>query len=48
MLIYRPTGTPLVYKLNSEMKVISSEYLGDEREIESMMDFVASQGKSDQ
>ena len=43
-----PTGTPLVYKLNSEMKAISSEYLGDEKEIESMMDFVASQGKSDQ
>ena len=26
-----PTGTPLVYKLNSEMKAISSEYLGDEK-----------------
>tara|TARA_X000000368_G_scaffold412039_1_gene397799 strand:- start:41 stop:787 length:747 start_codon:yes stop_codon:yes gene_type:complete len=41
-----PTGVPLVYNLDSDMTAISSEYLGDDREIKNMMELVEKQGKS--
>lgn len=39
-----PTGVPLVYELDENLKPISSDYLGDPEEIKAMMDAVANQG----
>ena len=41
-----PTGRPLVYQLDAELKPIRSRYLGDAAEIEKAMAAVASQGKA--
>ena len=41
-----PTGLPLVYKLDENLRPISSEYLGDPEEIQKLMDAVANQGKA--
>lgn len=41
-----PTGVPLVYDLDENLKPIKKEYLGDADEIKKMMDSVANQGKS--
>lgn len=41
-----PTGIPLVYQLDADLKPISSEYLGDPEAIKAMMNSVANQGKS--
>ena len=41
-----PTGVPLVYKLDENLKPISSEYLGDPEEIKKMMASVAKQGQA--
>lgn len=40
-----PTGVPLVYELDENLKPIGSEYLGNPEEIKAMMDAVANQGK---
>ncbi len=39
-----PTGVPLVYQLDADLKPISSEYLGDPEAIKAMMAAVAKQG----
>jgi 2,3-bisphosphoglycerate-dependent phosphoglycerate mutase len=41
-----PTGVPLVYELDAEMKPIKHYYLGDAEEIAKAMQAVASQGKA--
>ena len=41
-----PTGRPLVYELDAELKPIRSRYLGDTAEIEKAMAAVAAQGKA--
>jgi 2,3-bisphosphoglycerate-dependent phosphoglycerate mutase len=41
-----PTGIPLVYDLDANLKPIKSEYLGDPEEIARAMQAVASQGKA--
>lgn len=41
-----PTGVPLVYELDANLRPLKSEYLGDPDAIKAMMDAVASQGKS--
>jgi 2,3-bisphosphoglycerate-dependent phosphoglycerate mutase len=41
-----PTGVPLVYDLDEELKPIKSEYLGNADEIEAAQRAVANQGKS--
>ena len=41
-----PTGIPLVYELNNQLKPIQSYYLGDQARIEEAMQLVANQGKS--
>ena len=41
-----PTGLPLVYELDAELKPISSEYLGDPDEVKKAMEAVAAQGKA--
>ncbi|MDG1292495.1 MAG: 2,3-bisphosphoglycerate-dependent phosphoglycerate mutase, partial [Pseudomonadales bacterium] len=41
-----PTGVPLVYQLDADLKPISSEYLGDPEAIKAMMNSVANQGKA--
>jgi 2,3-bisphosphoglycerate-dependent phosphoglycerate mutase len=41
-----PTGVPLVYKLNDELKPLSKFYLGDAEAVKKAADTVANQGKS--
>ncbi|NMH60855.1 2,3-diphosphoglycerate-dependent phosphoglycerate mutase [Alteromonas ponticola] len=41
-----PTGVPLVYELDKNLKPISKEYLGDPEKIKAMMDAVAKQGSA--
>jgi 2,3-bisphosphoglycerate-dependent phosphoglycerate mutase len=41
-----PTGMPLVYELDEELKPIRHYYLGDPAEVEKAMQAVANQGKS--
>jgi len=41
-----PTGMPLVYELDDELKPITHSYLGDAEEVAKAMQAVASQGKA--
>jgi 2,3-bisphosphoglycerate-dependent phosphoglycerate mutase len=41
-----PTGVPLVYELDENMKPIKSYYLGDAEAIKAAQDAVANQGKA--
>lgn len=41
-----PTGQPLVYELDDNLKPIKSYYLGDQEAIKKAMDAVANQGKA--
>lgn len=41
-----PTGIPLVYELDHDLKPVKHEYLGDQEEIRKAMDSVAQQGKA--
>src|SRR5262249_20712628 len=41
-----PTGIPLVYDLDGDLKPLNHEYLGDPEEIARAMQAVASQGKA--
>ena len=41
-----PTGTPLVYELDEQLKPIKHYYLGDQESIKKAMESVASQGKT--
>lgn len=40
-----PTGMPLVYELDEDLKPLKSYYLGDPNKVKAAMDAVASQGK---
>jgi 2,3-bisphosphoglycerate-dependent phosphoglycerate mutase len=40
-----PTGVPLVYELDDDLKPICHYYLGDQEKIQAAMDAVAAQGK---
>jgi 2,3-bisphosphoglycerate-dependent phosphoglycerate mutase len=41
-----PTGVPLVYELDADLKPIKHYYLGDQEAIQKAMDAVANQGKA--
>lgn len=41
-----PTGMPLVYELDSDLKPVKSYYLGDPEEVKKAMEAVAAQGKA--
>ena len=41
-----PTGMPLVYELNEELKPIDRFYLGDPEKVKAAMAAVAAQGKA--
>jgi 2,3-bisphosphoglycerate-dependent phosphoglycerate mutase len=41
-----PTGMPLVYELDEELKPIKRQYLGDPEKVAKAMDAVANQGKA--
>lgn len=41
-----PTGVPLIYDLDEQLKPIGSKYLGDEAAIKAAMQAVANQGKA--
>ena len=40
-----PTGIPLIYELDDDLKVIKSYYLGDPEEIKKAIEKVEKQGK---
>ena len=40
-----PTGMPLVYELDDELKPLNRYYLGDPEKVRAAMDAVAAQGK---
>ena len=40
-----PTGVPLVYNLDKDLKVLDKKYLIDEKELESRQDLIVQQGK---
>lgn len=46
MKVNVPTGIPLVYDLDANLKVIKKEYLGDPNMIAKALDTVANQGKA--
>jgi 2,3-bisphosphoglycerate-dependent phosphoglycerate mutase len=46
MEINIPTGIPFVYELDSNLKVVSKKYLGDEKAIAEAMNHVSNQGKA--
>ena len=41
-----PTGMPLVYELDDDLKLINNYYLGDEEAVKAAMEAVANQGKA--
>ena len=41
-----PTGVPLVYEFDENMKVIKHYYLGDQETIQAKMNAVAKQGSA--
>lgn len=41
-----PTGVPIVYELDAQLRPISRRFLGDKEEIEALMQAVANQGKA--
>jgi 2,3-bisphosphoglycerate-dependent phosphoglycerate mutase len=41
-----PTGIPLVYELDADLKPLKSYYLGDQEAIAAAMNAVANQGKA--
>ena len=41
-----PTGMPLVYELDDDLKPIKHYYLGDPDEVKKAMESVANQGKA--
>ena len=41
-----PTGMPLVYELDDDLKPIKNYYLGDEEAVKAAMEAVANQGKA--
>ena len=41
-----PTGIPLVYTLDDNLKVVSSKFLADEATLKAALDKVAGQGKA--
>ncbi|MGI9056110.1 MAG: 2,3-diphosphoglycerate-dependent phosphoglycerate mutase [Pyrinomonadaceae bacterium] len=43
-----PTGIPLVYELDEDLKPIKSSYLGDQEAIKAAQQAVANQGKADE
>ncbi len=43
-----PTGVPLVYELDSDLKPVKHYYLGDEESVKKAMEAVAAQGKAKQ
>jgi 2,3-bisphosphoglycerate-dependent phosphoglycerate mutase len=40
-----PTGMPLVYELDHDLKALNRYYLGDPEKVKAAMDAVAAQGK---
>ena len=40
-----PTGMPLVYELDADLKPLKSYYLGDPEKVKAAMEAVARQGK---
>ena len=40
-----PTGMPLVYELDDDLKPLRSYYLGDPEKVKAAMEAVAAQGK---
>ena len=48
MKVNIPTGIPLVFEFDDDMKLKDHYYLADEKELQAKMDAVANQGKAKQ
>lgn len=46
MGVNMPTGIPMVYELDANLKVLKKEFIGDPEEVRAAMDAVANQGKA--
>ncbi len=46
MAVNMPTGIPLMYKLDENLKVISKEFIGDAEDVKAAIEAVANQGKA--
>ncbi len=46
MAVNMPTGIPLMYELDKDLKVIKKEFIGDPEEVKAAMEAVANQGKA--
>lgn len=46
MAVNMPTGIPLLYELDQNLKVIKKEFIGDADEVKAAMEAVANQGKA--
>lgn len=46
MGVNMPTGIPMVYNLDANLKVLGKEFLGDPKEVAAAMEAVANQGKA--
>ncbi|ULQ59634.1 2,3-diphosphoglycerate-dependent phosphoglycerate mutase [Brucepastera parasyntrophica] len=46
MKVNIPTGVPLIYELDADLKVLDKHYLGDQSAIDAKMNAVADQGKA--
>ncbi|MEN0058039.1 MAG: 2,3-diphosphoglycerate-dependent phosphoglycerate mutase [Bdellovibrio sp.] len=45
MAVNMPTGIPLLYELDKDLKVLKKEFIGDPSEVQAAIDSVANQGK---
>ncbi|MDG0815883.1 2,3-diphosphoglycerate-dependent phosphoglycerate mutase [Bdellovibrio svalbardensis] len=46
MAVNMPTGIPLMYELDKDLKVLKKEFIGDPEEVKAAMEAVANQGKA--
>jgi 2,3-bisphosphoglycerate-dependent phosphoglycerate mutase len=45
MGVNMPTGIPMMYELDANLKVLKKEFIGDPEEVRAAIDAVANQGK---
>ncbi len=46
MGVNMPTGIPMLYELDENMKVLKREFIGDPEEVKAAIEAVANQGKA--
>jgi 2,3-bisphosphoglycerate-dependent phosphoglycerate mutase len=46
MGVNMPTGIPMMYELDENLKVLNREFIGDPEEVKAAIEAVANQGKA--